>query len=470
MHSIMHPETDSSEFELITSPSLYSIRMQESAMGGFRHERIRDYNKYALMRLTSLAPNLKEVHHYANNRRMTRGWEPWSGFTQDENKDTPSLGSLRCLRLCDTIPIEEEFIRDWAAHTDFSKLETLRIETEISQDAMEYLVEECDLSSLKILVLNMATDDVDLVQNHEYYDTARQLLSSLPRLSTLKLIGWHTELPFHTFLEHHGPELRKLSLSVCPTDRLTCFQIARIVDFCPVLEDLELTIPRCRSDITEYTMYKLIGSLECLQRASLTLDASNYDVLWNDGPAETPTDETFDEFDKQFCTVNSALTRHPRNGHVRDAIINSAVDQHLASDIFDAISSGKPDGCLPLEELILRVQGGGKFWSDTWASALDRMVRHFPREWIVKRNQRDDSPSSLVMTEIRQTDDEDEDPLDLPPWLEEIFRRIWPEKREGSKWWEDWASMPLEWPGQEDNSNGDDLQALKERLYSIRAS
>jgi hypothetical protein len=84
---------------------------------------------------------------------------------------------------------------------------------------------------------------------------------------------------------------------------------------------------------------------------SLTLEASNNDIFLKDAHAgledgeevpETPSDPSFvDEFDNQFFKSFCVAEQFLRNGHMRDAFINTAVDETLARAMVWTISSGK---------------------------------------------------------------------------------------------------------------------------------
>jgi hypothetical protein len=103
----------------------------------------------------------------------------------------------------------------------------------------------------------------------------------------------------------------------------------------------------------------------------LNLDASNHAIVGEESLAgfdeadddadypETSTDPSFDEFEQSFFQERYIMPRFPRNGHIRGAFINSAVDELLAEAIFWTISYGKAEGSSPLEELQLGVFGGG---------------------------------------------------------------------------------------------------------------
>jgi hypothetical protein len=114
--------------------------------------------------------------------------------------------------------------------------------------------------------------------------------------------------------------------------------------------------------------YKAIGALSRL-KLFLKLDAS--DIFLLDGYdyedeaegrelPETRNDASFDSFDQQYseCTFFHHWLR-PRNGHIRDAFINAALDQDLARSIFQTIRSGNStdgENSCPIEFLELRVR------------------------------------------------------------------------------------------------------------------
>lgn len=167
-----------------------------------------------------------------------------------------------------------------------------------------------------------------------------------------------------TALAYHGPTLYKLLLTHQQViGHLIQRQIADVKEYCPLLEDLRLSIRRSRGDATEVAAYKTLGSIPRLQRLRLGLDASYFAVPYeddddNDDEPNIPNDPAFDEFDQWDFKESFGSYCKPRNGYIQDGFINSAIDETLACEIFWAIASSKPDGALPLEELIVWTYGG----------------------------------------------------------------------------------------------------------------
>jgi len=130
---------------------------------------------------------------------------------------------------------------------------------------------------------------------------------------------------------------------------------------CLNLEILSICIERSRGDREEVALYQTIGSLSRLTSLELTL--STHQALTDSVPT---VDSRFDEYEKTILGVAETrqlfLPHRGRNitsciGHVRSALINSAVDEKLAVQIAQAISSGKPkDGsAFNLQRIILTI-------------------------------------------------------------------------------------------------------------------
>lgn len=288
LHSLNASVTDAHEFMLASSPCLYSIGLRYEEGGGMAYG-IANYEREAVMRLVAgLAPNLKEVHlfHFSEGVGIydETPWQPWKGFTLDNEKHSSSQGSLRFLRLSTYEDITSQLVKDWRASTDFSVLRTLKLESIIEEDAAEFLSTNCSFPSLTNLSLKLgARNHDDPPPTRDYFDAANRFLRSLPRLNTLSLVGNIPQVTLDTTLGHHGSSLHKLLLACQQvTGLLLQRHIADIKEYCPLLEDLSLSIPRSRGDASEVAAYKTLGSIPRLQRLRLDLDASDFAVLCED--------------------------------------------------------------------------------------------------------------------------------------------------------------------------------------------
>lgn len=119
--------------------------------------------------------------------------------------------------------------------------------------------------------------------------------------------------------------------------------------------------------------YRAIGVLPQLKALLLILDASDLYLLngYDDDDAEagrelpkTRNDASFSGFDQQYCeSTIFHYYLHPRNGHIRHAFINAALDEDLVRSIFQKIRPGynkdAEDSC-PLEFVEMTVVDAGQ--------------------------------------------------------------------------------------------------------------
>lgn len=464
LRSFSAPQIDPYELMLLTSPCLYSIRAAYDEMGGFGSFDVPDHHEEAIMCLAAgLAPNIKEVHAYRFSTAVhipdyDINWLPWEGFGKFvrgkmELYDS-SIGSLQYLRLSDYF-ISKQTMEEWEAHTDFSLLHTLKLETFIGKDILNHLTTSTNFASLAALALNFRPNTYDRRLTADYYEHAKYFLHTLLPLSTLALSYWHRDLSLDFLKDRHGSCLHELSISPCVDQRLINEDAFFITENCPQLENLTITIPRSRGDATEVTFYKALSSLPRLQHLDLTLDATDpaifiyhdaveaFDPDDSDGP-EPPNDPVFDDFDQEICEDTKQWYRFPRNGHIRDALINVAIDEPLACTLFRIISR-KPRGSLSLKKMTVRAKVTGDFSTLKGRGNFREVIQQLTRAWRVERNPRDDRRDDLVAREVEVDMLQRSDWRfgKMEPWLERIFRRIWPGKDGGSDWWKDWYGLPL---------------------------
>ena len=469
LHSLYAPGTDAYDYEykLTTSPCLHSINIRYDEMCGYDSSDVPSYHGEAVMRMVAgLAPDLKEVRisHVPPGASpgyiRTIVWRPWTGFTQEKEDRSRrvSRGALQYFRWFDYLPIDGPAIKKWQLCTDFSKLRSLDLASskEVTEDALDFLASQCSFRSLRELFLNLRPVYDERRQSSDYYKTAERFLLSLPPLADLSLLYWHPEINLDTVFAHHR-SLRKLWLRPSETENVSHQDLVSISTYCPQLEDLVIPIPRSRGDAAEVMLYRALGSISGLQRLKLQLDASDVTAGAENEEEESDSDENADyppsannpswsEFDQQISDFQIGTYKYLRNGHIRDALFNSALDESLARAIFQAISIGKPPGSLALEELSLCVTGAGALGDRGQSSTWHGVMQCLSRDWVIKRNIRDDSRNQLIVNEVKGEGFDDPEAWadqELRPSLKPLFRSIWPEKYEGSPWAKDWHSFPL---------------------------
>jgi len=147
---------------------------------------------------------------------------------------------------------------------------------------------------------------------------------------------------------------------------------------------------------------------------------------------ETPNDPSFD-FDQHFFTRSYMLWRDPRNGHIRDAFINSAVNEILGRAIFWTISSGKAAGSLPLEKLRIQVRGGRNLGNNVSVGSVSMVIANLGHSWLCERSKRDDCRYELITRELGPREGRTQQAR-VPPVVNMIFRRLWPATQKS--WWQ----------------------------------
>ncbi|KAJ5267136.1 hypothetical protein N7478_009944 [Penicillium angulare] len=470
-------QIDPHELALVSSPCLYSIRSD-----GFEpwDELPGDhfiFDREAICRIVAtLAPCIQEVHVmrcYGSHKRHPRPKHRWAKFIEKAHDDMPKKGSLRYLSINvneDNKGNEEDYngprwiqrpiMELWEDCTDFSILHTLRLMSPPSDEVLDFLSRECSFQSLQELELTMSSytlslpsDDLDFITPS--FQPVYQFFSSLPPLSTLIIHGWCSRHTFDYFLAHHGDTLTKLVISPNPsTGHISQHHIKQISEFCPNLEELKITIPRNRGLYSEVESYLQIGRIPKLRYLNIELDVTNVKLCNRqmDYPGVSPTlsitaaASSFDNYDLQECPEKLGGNMVFRNGDIREALIDHAIDSALAKSIFETIQSQKGPEDWPLESLDLHCIGKAglinhplgttqiyPFASVLWALKQPWRVIRFPY-----------SDGQIIVQGIRPPKNSQGPERPLPSWLEEPFRRIWPAKQGGSNWSTDWHSLPLD--------------------------
>jgi hypothetical protein len=137
-------------------------------------------------------------------------------------------------------------------------------------------------------------------------------------------------------------------------------------------------------------------------------------------------------------------------GHIRDAMINSAIDGNLAKAVFDMVASsaesnaGLSDASGPfcmkktsrLRCMSLAAKDGGLFGSGQ-DSRLNPVPRELEKKWWVERHLPD-----ADLEAWREEPDHGfvpKPPKYITPNVEAVFRGIWPAK--GGRWFDEWHAF-----------------------------
>ncbi|KAJ4375273.1 hypothetical protein N0V83_002359 [Neocucurbitaria cava] len=373
--------------ELATSPSLYRLKATcayQDSDGDF------DFNLDAVMELAAgLAPNLKEVTildlfpNLSSRQRSVR--KPlWQGLPGSTGKGIGSLTSLSLNGYSGfTSPAK---LQNWAKHTDFDNLQHLALggsyltkSCGLSGEIMEWIARNHSFPHLKTLGVYLTRDDHYNERPH-YSGNAISFFQAIDSLEELSINGPMEPQIIDAVLIHHGQTLKKLILN--PFEDMQVFgngrdrreipmeftkdRILQIQAQCPVLEELTITVMRDKSSASETEIYKCFGKMKNLRSLFLTLDCAN----WRIG-----RDPTYDpQFDGEDQELAWSYTNNVKRGNVREALINSAVDEALACSIWEMIIQNKTGR--RLERLKLWTNDGGIFASTTPVHAVKTATRN----------------------------------------------------------------------------------------------
>ncbi|GAB1209174.1 hypothetical protein APSETT445_007941 [Aspergillus pseudonomiae] len=463
---------DSQEHKLVFSPALHSIMLQYNERGVRSYDNSPCYRMKTIQRLVKSAPNLKELQITRREAPQNFAYAPLPIPLQKPKTDEDDISippaSLKLLRIIDQVPLTARMLLEWGKHTRFSELETLELCSLAKPKALMIWSQQLKFPKLKVLYLQLKAHAFleEDAPTTEFYEAATHFIKSLPPLKELYLEGWHSLVSLNPLVRHHGCCLRRLDLAgpqawQCLTER----DILQLGEHCPLLESLDLTIPRSQGDATEVALYKAIGTIPRLKYLHLHLDisdatlgtsqdnmarATDTEQEFHRGrnpipntPTKPPSEPSFDKFGNKFSVKDLGGCYRSRNGHIQRLFRNSAVDSNLACSIFRIISGNKAVGSSLLERMIIRLQCSA-FETHTLFSQL---VHIFPCAWLVERNSRDDRRGEVMATQVASC------PYTktlfgssfLEPW-KEVFRSVWPGVGMGSgdAWWDDWRSFSLE--------------------------
>jgi hypothetical protein len=285
------------------------------------------------------------------------------------------------------------------------------------------------------------------------WDVLSAFLRNLPRLDTLEVSDWDMAIPFAPAL---NPNLRIFDLFTQGTEAIgdACLRddhIHALADVCPNTQELTIDIRRTRGDAAEIARYRSLGHLARLRELNLNLDVSPPGLIQADADHNTAIEPWFDQQDAKYLPGHLSPYRE---GHVRDLLVNKAIDESLARSIFHLINDAKPISTgQPLEMLKLSVFGEDalRYGPDGNSSPFSTLLLALEPRWELRRDVRDDARNVIPANEFGCTVDPDfyrmyysENEPGNKYWSD-IWRRVWPveRRRHGWDWWDDWNSFPL---------------------------
>ena len=337
------------EMELATSPSLYRVKLICTYRNSDYDD---DFNEEAVMDLAAgLAPNLKEIINVNimayRSGRDHRHKEKWHGLpgSRDGTK-----GSLTSLTLIGAPLSSQEELQSWATRTDFTCLQHLDLglsydfsSRALSGETMKWLAQNHSFPQLRTFKVSLDRDHVFQDRPH-YSENAVSFFQALEPLKQLSVHGPIDSQIVDAIISRHGETLPKLSLRPLespytygngrdPQEIPMEFAEEHLIQIqaqCPILEDLSVTIKQDMSSPSEASMYRCFSKMKSLRSVFLTLDCSNWQIsqdLEYNSQFEGEDQQPVDEMD---CRL--------KRGHLRQTLINCAVDEALTRSIWNTIN------------------------------------------------------------------------------------------------------------------------------------
>ncbi|KAF7182839.1 hypothetical protein CNMCM7691_002583 [Aspergillus felis] len=402
LRSIWQPTAEEHEYCLVTSPSLHSI-----------------------------------TPYYNTSRPEGAGM---TKLTRNPGYEHPA--EIECLRVKHCFPMLAAALEEWAPYIDFSTVQILDLGSSIQGEALAAWADHLHFPALRTLRLFLGTNEGGAEQALEFYPQAARFLQSLPLLSEIHLIAWHSQLSIGTLAKHHGPSLRKLSVAGLPWQCFTEHDILQLSRYCPLLEKMSIPIRRTQGDSREVALYKALGTIRNLKFLDLALDVSDPTLYQEDASLDTD----WDDFDNEYTEGDLGGINHSRNGHIRKLLVNTLIDEPLASSIFEVISTAKSQDASLLERLNLSIQGQAhQHYLPRCEFAC--LVRFFASEWTIERDIRYEHRDKIEARMSQNSNFQFSDNDSVYPWVANVFLRIWPTTQDelftDIRYWDVWKSFPL---------------------------
>ncbi|KAF2468411.1 uncharacterized protein BDR25DRAFT_305060 [Lindgomyces ingoldianus] len=461
----LHEEvTDPDERALAMSKNLHSL----SILYMYRDSNgVDDHNGAAALRTVGLAKNLKHVRMLgcrpasspALFRARERPLEKWKGFVpaieeEDEGREgkgreKTKLESLSFVCYSNALNITK--LEKWEQVADFSQLKTLSCST--GNKAFLSLVATDDkFPSLKDL--NITLQPGNRENSEDWQLTVEQFFASLHPLTSLGLSGTLHGHLLDIIAERHGETLQKLTLKPFedgydtpgPPLRITAPFVELLASKAPNLTSLHLTLKRSMGDTAETRCYEALGTLQSLNDLRLSLDCTN-DSAWDLSP-----EEDWDSFDKATQTSEGTMPKH-YNGHLKIAMINSALDEDLVRQIWGVINENRTKDTL--QTLNIYTYGGSSF-SNSHPGDLMEIVQHVSRSYRVTANPNVEGGVEIVELSKNRREERDasqrkSEQSMMEKWGQQrhcgssyvVFQHIWPFE-DHEDWRTKWKSWPLQ--------------------------
>ncbi|KAE8151453.1 hypothetical protein BDV25DRAFT_128787 [Aspergillus avenaceus] len=453
LRSLNEPKTDHHEIDLLRSPCLHAIN---------------DFNEEAARAAVAIAPNLK---HVRLQKCMPKFKGTWKGFIPPlQHGQVGQKRELTTLSLSGYgNSVHGDKPRQWGEVVDLSKLVSLSLP--FQHATLKDILLGSRFDALEKLDMNIALR-CGIAEQQQVIDV---FFNELPPLKALRLRGAIDHGLIETAMTRHGPTLLELQLhpfkpgltirSTADYSSLTPSVLETVAELCPLLEQLDVNIPRSSGDRTETSYYEAISKFQRLKHIHLHLYYS-MEPLQRVEDIEEPLDDfdkqTYDAANGRDNDVSVRIVNIPERPqvdlcavHVRDVFMNAAVDSTLARSIWDTIVSSTPRQNLQTLRIYPHISQA-HIMPSSIITKIEHMERAFKVEWEGYGSEVDITELCGRIRERRDAKEKAFEARMVAKWgpLEDerdgdrkIMRRIWPERAHYLDWRDRWCSLPLQRTG-----------------------
>ncbi|KAI5196860.1 hypothetical protein E4T38_08315 [Aureobasidium subglaciale] len=446
LRSLDQPELDKHELAIITSPNLHAIW---SAYVQQDNGRAANNSQQVVQQIAGgLAPNLQEVCFIrkrhplrSNDRRPIKSPESQEVRSLVEGCHLSPSTRLERLEIypdaeeCGVLTKEE--LVNWSRHVDFTHLQTLVMDLPAEMHAVQWLKDEGNTTSLKVLNFQPRIIDGGPWSVKEKA-LCRTFVHARHPLSELTIGGTYSLRDFGS-ITSHGVSLRKLIFK--PTTefgymyRNMASTYKNLGRNCPNLTHLEAVVQRdFKGETTESDTYKVFGRCPNLRRLKINLITTI--------PYYMVSQERLEDFDDFDSEVFPGLDRYGqvRHGDVKQWFINKAIDEDFAKTVLRLTSPVQSNQILERLEIAPDTSTFEHVLDDT---LIRGVVNHICRSWVAESAVGDDQTGQVTIQELgKEIRKSQPAPKELDPRVKQIFRRVWPGSNDGkSDWRTDWHSQ-----------------------------
>lgn len=412
------------EMDLLRSPCLHGLSI-------FSHVAVKLPTQELICEpifpLITMAPNLKHIQPWIATEDfevLNRSNENWMTFI---NAMSPCYSAAPLSLAIRDSMLLPTLVQKWISSADCSQISRLKVDRPLN--IMDFkLVISKRLKNVQDLAIDVSTL---FIPPPDYENHLESVFEDLQPLKYLRITGTNNTRLMRKIFERHGETLQGFVIELTYRPDTEEFHIypafeskdlAMCAELCPHLSDLRIPLRRSKGGRWECELYETLARFSCLQGLVLDLDC--------DPDEQTP--ET------------SASTTKTGKLSVPEVLINAAMDETLACEIWDRIAANQPSK--RLQRLRINDFGGMRR-----SPSVRNVLWHLSRSFLVTRTGTYDSPGRLV----REIGHEEREELPLrvaksewrpvpkvSKYLQEFIGSLWPSSK-NTDWKSSWKSWSL---------------------------